>query len=180
MLSLRNFYYLFWHFDRVLRQYEVSRGVKKLWRVESNKSWHDINNCDTIFWAERHVFKLLKSWHDFLRRGTILRRIWNASKVKFQNVTRLYQLWRDFRFSKFFLFKLNQVPEIRITILESKSAILTPQKTAEGAKSSSLIHFRYVLILPLRWICVTLIETCCCETLFIMNDNLGFIQFNCS
>jgi len=74
MLSLRNFLHLFWHFDRVHKQFEVPSGVKskKLWRAELNKSWRDF----------------LVSWHDFLGR--------EACFLEDQIVTRFPVSWRDF------------------------------------------------------------------------------------
>jgi len=57
-------------------------------------------------------------------------------------------------------------------------------KTARMAISSTFYQFMYVLIPILSVLfvntimssCVILIETCCCETLFIVNDNL--VLFN--
>jgi len=43
MLSLRIFQDLFWHFTRVLRQYEVTKGVKSRnsGRAKNRRSWRD-------------------------------------------------------------------------------------------------------------------------------------------
>jgi len=74
MLSLRNFLDLFWHFDRVHKQFEVPRGVKSknLWRTESTKSCHDFVSRDAIFVAEWNVWektkivtRFPKSWCNF-------------------------------------------------------------------------------------------------------------------
>jgi len=75
MLSLRNFLDLFWHFDRVHKQFVVHMGVKskKLWRVELNKLWRDS----------------LVSWHDFLGR--------EACFLEDQIMTRFPVSWRDFK-----------------------------------------------------------------------------------
>jgi len=62
MLSLRNFMDLFWHFDRVHKQFEVPRGVKSknLWRTESNKSCHNFLSRDAIFEEEWNVCEKTK------------------------------------------------------------------------------------------------------------------------
>jgi hypothetical protein len=46
------------HFDRVMRQYEVSRGVKskKFGRTKSFKSWRDLLSRETIFSWQKACF----------------------------------------------------------------------------------------------------------------------------
>ena len=70
---------------------------------------------DTVFLAKRHVFELIISWHDFLKCGAILRRIWNTTRVKCQIVARFLQGVARFGFRNFFLFKHKLVSETRVT-----------------------------------------------------------------
>jgi len=74
MLSLRIFKDLFWHFDRVLRQYEVTKGVKSRnsRSAENWQSWRDFLWCATILWPEWRfgsaieiVVRFYVAWRDF-------------------------------------------------------------------------------------------------------------------
>ena len=64
-------------------------------------------------------------------------------------VARFLQPWRDIGSSQTCLFKLKSVPNIGGDDFGEQKCDFNTQKTAEGAISSSLIQFMYVLILSL-------------------------------
>jgi len=152
MLSLRNFLDLFWHLDRVHKQFEVPRGVKcnKFWRAELNKSWrdslvlwHNFLGREAYFWEDQIKTRFPVSWRDFekdleheLRFKTNCGAIYSnrGAILASENISYLNRNWfqkkEDYDFG------------------EQKCDFNT-QKTAEGAISSSLMQFMYVLILSL-------------------------------
>jgi len=135
MLLLRTFLDLFWHFDKVHKQFEVPRGVKskKLWRAKLNKSWrdflvpwHDFLGREACFWEDQIVTRFPVSWRDFEKDL--------EHELGFKtNRDAIYSNrgW-DFGFRKYFLFKQKLVSETRVTILESRNAILTPRRLQKG------------------------------------------------
>ena len=88
---------------------------------------------DTIFLTEwkvgsatEIVVQCLVAWHDFEKD------LKGIMGFKRKRGTIFLRAWRDFGFSKIFLFKLKLVPEIRVTIFREKSAILKPQDCKEN------------------------------------------------
>jgi len=101
-------YVIFWTYFDILIEFTSNMkypGVleaRNHEEMKASKSWHDFFSRDMIFLAERHVFELIISWQNFLKRGTILRRIWNTTRVKCQIVTQFLQGMARFRLQKIF------------------------------------------------------------------------------
>jgi len=159
MLSLRNFLDLFWHFDRVYKQFEVSRGVKskKLSRAELNKSWrdflvpwHDFLGRETCFWEDQIVTRFPVSWCDFEKdlehelgfktnRGAIHSN--RGAILASENISYLNRSWFQKQGLRF----------------EKSKVQFWDLRTGRRAISSTFFQFMYVLIPLLIMLFVSLI-----------------------
>jgi len=105
-------------------------GVLKARILEELKATNLVTIFTTVtrFYDQRGMF--LSCWN----RDTIsssatrfLRKFWKDARVLMKSWRNFILLWRDFRRIQICLFKLKSIPNIRVTILESKSAILRPE-----------------------------------------------------
>jgi len=137
MMTCCNYVIFRTYFDKLIEFSSNMKcsGVLKARILEELKATNRVTIFTTVTWFYDQRGMFLSCWN----RDTIysnetwsLRKFWKDAKILMQSWRDFILPWRDFRRIQICLFKLKSVPNIGVTILESKSAILKPEDCWKG------------------------------------------------